>query len=401
MFRRHNARPNVKKVSALVNPSSHKQRKYISLMLVPSYSTGKTRSLRIPRVVFYCILATVLAVSAITTGFYLRSVYFSQELERTEEYLATTQDAFNAFQAQTEEEQLRLMEEAMQVYEQLTEEQRIARIEQHMLRMEQQRALQEILNHIDELEYRLREIDEARQAFMDGLSARTIIPPVATLFNSMLESQTAIASQSVLLNGAYYDDYAPAAAELGFVMFFDEQERPPQQVSEEELHERIAFLMNELEIQFLLMECMQYYRNRMDPHLRNFPSLWPITAQISSHFGWRRNPFGGSGSEFHHGIDLRAPTGTNIRAAGGGTVTFQGWRSGYGNVVIINHGHGLETLYAHNSVNLVTVGQRVERGDIIARVGTTGRTTGAHLHYEVIRNGVRVNPRPYMLEHWS
>jgi len=110
---------------------------------------------------------------------------------------------------------------------------------------------------------------------------------------------------------------------------------------------------------------------------------------------------GGRGGEFHSGIDLRAPRNTPIRAAGGGTVTSVGWQGGYGLTVVINHGGGLSTLYAHNSVNLVSVGQRVERGDIIARVGTTGRTTGPHVHFEVHENGVAVDPRPFMMEHWN
>ena len=399
MFRRHNTRPTVKKVSALVDNRSHKQRKYISLMLVPSYSSGRTRSLRIPRVVFYCILIAIFAVTAVTTGFYLRSVRYSQELERTEEYLFYTQYAFEAFQALSEEEQARWMEENMQMYEQLTEEQRIARIEQNLLRQAQQNALNDLQHQIDQLEQMIRDFDEQRQAIIDGLSSRIIIPPVAALFDAMNESQANLMSYSVLIGyHQYYAEYEPGEAEIGFVVLGAEAY---MSLTEDVLHERIILLAEELELQMLLLENLQSYRQRMEPHLRNFPTLWPITAQISSGFGWRRNPMGGSGSEFHEGIDLRSPTGTPIRAAGGGTVAFQGWQGGYGNVVIINHGNGITTLYAHNSVNLVYVGQRVERGDIIARVGTTGRTTGAHLHYEVRINDVPVNPRPYMLEHWN
>jgi len=214
----------------------------------------------------------------------------------------------------------------------------------------------------------------------------------------MTESQTALMSYSVLLGFAdYYAEYEGDAE----VVFASLSLEPNMPLSEEDLLERIAILTAELELQVLLLEDIQSYHQRMDPHLRNFPTLWPITAQISSGFGWRANPMGGRGGEFHHGIDLRSPIGTPIRAAGGGTVIFQGWQGGYGNVVIINHGSGITTLYAHNSANLVYVGQRVERGDIIARVGVTGRTTGPHLHYEVRINDVAVNPRPYMLEHWG
>jgi len=398
MFQRHQTRPAVKKVSELVDKRSHRQRKYISLMLVPSYSSGRTRSLRIPRGVFYCIIIAIFAVSAVTAGFYLRSERFADQYRYTREYLYDTQEEFATFRAQSEEDQALLLEESALIYEQLTEEQRMARIEQNLLRQQQQNALNDLYRQMDELEYMIREFDERQQAVIDGLSSRTIIPAVSALFDRMNESRDVLLYYSVLLNDPEpnVDDNL---ADVGFVSFSALDSYAP--VTEEALTERITLLSAELELQVQLMEELESYRQRMDPHLRNFPTLWPISAQISSEFGWRRNPKGGGGGEFHSGIDLRSPTGTPIRAAGGGTVTFSGWQGGYGQVVVINHGSGITTLYAHNSANLVSVGQRVERGDIIARVGTTGRTTGAHLHFEIMHNGRPVNPRPYMMEHWS
>ena len=390
MFRRHNTRPVVKKVSTMVNKRSHKQRKYISLMLVPSYSSGRTRSLRIPQMVFYCILITIIAVSAITAGFYLRSERFAQQYQHTRENLYNTQYMFEAFQAYAVDEQARLMEESLYIYEQLTEEQRMFRMEQSRLRHEQQTALDHLRTQIDDLERAIRAFDEQRQEIIDGLSARSIIPPVAALLDRMNDSQATILTYSTLSH--HQEDQVG----FGFIGFANEAP-----ATEGELLERLAILATELELQMLLYEDIQSHRQSMEPHLRNFPTLWPINAEISSPFGWRANPMGGRGSEFHEGIDLRAPTGTPIRAAGGGTVIFSGWQGGYGRTVIINHGNGITTLYAHNSVNLVYEGQRVERGDIIARVGTTGRTTGPHVHYEVRINNTAVNPRPYMLERWS
>lgn len=397
MFRGYNARPSVKKVSALVDKRSHKQRKYISLMLVPSYSSGKTRSLRIPRVVFYCIIAAIITVATITTGFYLRGERFAEQYRDTRVYLEDTQEYLELFQQQTEEEQQRLMDESLELEEQLTEQERMARIEQNLLRQQQQNALNDLQYQIDELEDMIREFDQRQQSIIDGISTRTIIPAVATLFDTMQESRAALIYYSILWDLPQRQS-RNSEYEVGFTAFSSEPFVP---ITEADLLARLELLTAELELQILLMDDLQSYRERMDPHLRNFPTLWPITAQISSPFGWRSNPMGGGGGEFHSGIDLRSPSGTPIRAAGGGTVTFVGWRGGYGQVVIINHGSGIQTLYAHNSVNLVTEGQRVERGDIIARVGTTGRTTGAHLHFEVILNGTAVNPRPYMLEHWN
>jgi murein DD-endopeptidase MepM/ murein hydrolase activator NlpD len=170
-------------------------------------------------------------------------------------------------------------------------------------------------------------------------------------------------------------------------------------LSEDELLNRLIILTAELDMQRRLLDNLESYRGRMGSYLSNYPTIWPIRGQISSGFGWRRNPMSGRGSEHHNGIDIPASTGTPIRAAGGGTVTFSGWNGGYGNTVIIDHGGGLTTMYSHNTRNSAVVGQVVERGEIIAYVGSTGRSTGPHLHYEIRRNGTAVNPISFLLEH--
>ena len=122
---------------------------------------------------------------------------------------------------------------------------------------------------------------------------------------------------------------------------------------------------------------------------------WPVptSSHISSYFGWR-TIFGRR--EHHYGIDIaRTPVGTRIVAAADGYVRFAGWNSGFGNYIIIDHCSVYSTLYAHNSLNRVRAGQRVTRGQHIADVGSTGRSTGPHLHFEIRRNGVRVNPMQY------
>lgn len=117
--------------------------------------------------------------------------------------------------------------------------------------------------------------------------------------------------------------------------------------------------------------------------------LWPSVGKITS-------PFGRRGREFHTGIDVAADRGTPIRASNSGTVTFAGRKGSYGNLVIINHGGGFETYYAHASSILVSVGDKVEKGQQIATVGTTGRTTGPHVHFEVRLNGNPQNPLSYL-----
>jgi murein DD-endopeptidase MepM/ murein hydrolase activator NlpD len=118
-------------------------------------------------------------------------------------------------------------------------------------------------------------------------------------------------------------------------------------------------------------------------------------AAITSRFGPRVHPIYGD-VRVHTGIDFRASVGTPVRAAGTGTIVYAGWRGGYGNCVIIDHGHSLATLYGHLSSIGVNVGQRVTRGQVIARAGSTGLSTGPHLHFEVRANGVPVDPLRYL-----
>lgn len=121
-------------------------------------------------------------------------------------------------------------------------------------------------------------------------------------------------------------------------------------------------------------------------------------SMVTSEFGWRPNPFGGSGGEGHAGLDLGAPKGTPIHAARKGVVSsvVDSGSSGYGYHVVIDHGDGMVTLYGHCSKVYVRSGQAVKQGDVIAAVGSTGRSTGNHLHFEIRVNGKAVNPRSYL-----
>lgn len=117
--------------------------------------------------------------------------------------------------------------------------------------------------------------------------------------------------------------------------------------------------------------------------------------EVTSGFGVRRDPFTGGHRE-HHGVDLAVKPGSPIRASADGRVAFSGRNGGYGNAVIIDHGQGLETLYGHNASNVVREGQMIRRGDVVGYVGSTGRSTGPHVHFEVRKDGVAVNPQKYL-----
>ncbi len=127
------------------------------------------------------------------------------------------------------------------------------------------------------------------------------------------------------------------------------------------------------------------------------PAMWPIIGPITSGFGQREDPVTGNGEgEFHTGVDISAPNGTPIRATSDGVVVTADKESGYGNEVIIDHGHGIETCYGHMSGFNVIAGQNVIRGQVIGYVGHSGRTTGYHLHYEVRIRNTPVNPHKYL-----
>lgn len=118
---------------------------------------------------------------------------------------------------------------------------------------------------------------------------------------------------------------------------------------------------------------------------------WPVVGKISSRYGWRKDPVRG-GRDFHTGLDIRAPYGRTIVASASGTVVYSGWMGGYGKAIVISHPGNMTTLYGHCSKLVVKTGQKVQRGTHIANVGSTGRSTGNHVHFEVRKAGVLMNP---------
>lgn len=127
---------------------------------------------------------------------------------------------------------------------------------------------------------------------------------------------------------------------------------------------------------------------------RATPQGIPVDGQLTSGFGMRVHPLSGQ-KILHSGIDLSAPSGTPVHATADGIVSYSGWSRGNGNIVVVEHGHGFSTVYAHNTKNLAKVGQTVRRGQKISTTGSTGVSTGPHVHYEVWKNGTCVNPESF------
>ena len=146
-------------------------------------------------------------------------------------------------------------------------------------------------------------------------------------------------------------------------------------------------------------EISNFYEGYLDRILYNIsytPLGLPFKGAITSEFGHRENPFGGSQIETHKGLDIKGPIGAKVKAVAKGEVAFAGLKGGFGNCIILKHGNGFETLYGHLSKILVGVGQQIDIGQGIGNIGSTGRSTGPHLHYEIHHNGQKIDPENFL-----
>ncbi|MGE5544886.1 MAG: M23 family metallopeptidase [Bacillota bacterium] len=157
----------------------------------------------------------------------------------------------------------------------------------------------------------------------------------------------------------------------------------------------LQFLLNEREKETLTL--LNLATNNINK-LRSIPNHWPLGGEITSTFGWRGSPFSRSRSsrEFHDGIDIAAPYGSEVHAAADGVVIEAGWVAGWGRIIKIRHNGGLVSVYAHNSRILVKPGDSVTKGTVIAKVGSSGRSTGPHLHFTIEKDGKAVDPMIYL-----
>ncbi len=169
----------------------------------------------------------------------------------------------------------------------------------------------------------------------------------------------------------------------------------PGPLNVDQLLQQTAALKDELATREERLSDMRDDLTARNSRLAATPSIWPTSGDVTSRFGWRSSPFG-YGSDWHPGIDIADSYGTPIEATADGVVVSAGWNGGYGLFVLIDHGYGISTAYGHSSELNVRAGQRVKKGDTIAYMGSTGASTGSHLHYEVRVNGRAVNPADFL-----
>ncbi len=213
---------------------------------------------------------------------------------------------------------------------------------------------------------------------LDGLGRR--VAQVAGLSDSNVSTTSELPEATFVLDNVF----APNEAQAG-------------QAPTTELERQINIIQASLMRQNDYLSLLDMTLTQQAASIAKLPTAMPIESYpyLSSSYGWRRNPFNGQMSR-HEGLDFSAPPGTPIRAATGGVVRTVTVHSGYGNMVEIDHGEGLITRYAHAKVILVKEGELVTRGQLIARVGSTGLSTGPHLHFEVRRDDKALDPRVFL-----
>lgn len=242
-----------------------------------------------------------------------------------------------------------------------------------------------------ELEVQREDIAKARQEAQDDLNAMTMrlaeLQSRVVRLDALGERLTEMAK---LDNGEFDFDNQPAIGGPG---------KAESVVGEAELDDFLASFdsltqqLDDREQQLGVLESLLMNRGLQDEvHPAGFPAE---KGWLSSRFGIRTDPFSGRPAR-HDGVDIAGKLGSNILAVAAGVVTWSGERYGYGNLVEINHGNGYVTRYAHNKDNLVQVGDTVKKGQVIALMGSSGRSTGPHVHFEVLRNGRVVDPVKYL-----
>lgn len=233
----------------------------------------------------------------------------------------------------------------------------------------------------------LERMREKTQNTLDGIALRVgQMQAQLTRLNAVGEH---LAKKAKLSSAEFDFDQPPAIGSADLLASMDS-------LSENQLLQNIQVLDEQLFKREKQLELLGHFsaNKKLSKEVR--PAGLPVEkGWLSSHYGYRIDPFSGR-KAFHHGVDIAGKTGTNVLAAASGIITFAGKKSGYGNLIEIDHGSGYVTRYGHNKEVLVKTGDVIKQNDIISKMGSTGRSTGPHVHFEVLRDGKKVNPRKYL-----
>ncbi|MBN2222891.1 MAG: M23 family metallopeptidase [Vallitaleaceae bacterium] len=351
-----------------------KGKQYLTLMMITD-ATKSAKTIKIPKWIRFPLLAMSVAIV-------LKSLTVFEHVEKLEAELAyhklITQEATIDSTAKADEIselEVKLKDTQVSKYEELIELQELAnQLGARLADLETFR--NEMQDYKNEIDNQLNNEDDSADNDVNNSTGSTEVitdQSLALGFESA-ESETSILRTSPMTYEIDYDaEIQKINGYLTNALFEIEQDLQLSEKTSEELSEMI-------------------------PYVEAYPSVLPIeNTYITSNFGYRSNPFSGRGREFHTGVDLKASY-QEVSATGAGVVVESGYQAGYGYTILIDHGYGLSTKYAHNSKLYVSVGDQVVRGDIIAKSGNSGRSTGPHLHYEVLLEGEPQNPLDYIYE---
>ena len=344
----------------------HKQSKFLTIMLVP-YSSQKTKSLRIPHWLFYAVFCTAAGLILAAFLFSLRASYYKNHVESLNDEWSKSIELNTQLLEEKRKVEKQLSKEKLEIEEQFLEEKQAI---ENSAEKQKESFEQQLDSYESQLDYYYEKARELEERIDELNSAKE---EIYNLISSSADHPIPRYVPDGSVGGPYIEAAFTDATLESIYMNLDER-----------------LTIETLEYASLITEA-----KKIKPFLDAKPSIWPVYGRITSEMGLRPNPFG-SGMESHSGLDIVVPTGTYVRAAGNGTITYSDWQTGYGYLVIIDHGYGYETYYGHNSRLLHNAGDKVLRGDIIAESGSTGRSTGPHVHYEVRLDGVIKNPLNYL-----
>lgn len=327
---------------------NHKHSKYITIMLIPQASTNKVKSLKIGHweAYFSIIISCTIIISLILCGF--RILTFDNTISNIKTELRS-KEAINS----------KLISEKKVIENSFDSE-----------KANYQAELEALEKKSQEIEDKLNQLEKIKEDIYNKISS-TGAPVTKHSANSI---ETALGGPIIHLANTTSDS-ARITSKMDSLLY-------SLDIKTEEFVE--------------LSEQVDNYL----PYIEAYPSILPVKGTITSYVGYRSNPFNYKSTEYHTGLDIKVNSGTDVFATAAGTVIFSGYQAGYGYLVIIDHGYGIETRYGHNSSLLVKVGDKVTRGDIISKSGNSGRSTGPHVHYEIRLYNEIKNPIDYVGEEY-